>query len=152
MLPARTTRLEIDFTATALSMPERVRFRYRLVGQDPDWRETGGPRQAVYTNLAPGDYLFEVAAANEDGVWSLQPARAALRIDAAWTETAWFRLACALALLGAAWLLHRWRLARLAARLREKMLVRTHERERIARTCTTPSCRACRRWYCACTC
>ncbi|MDY0973607.1 triple tyrosine motif-containing protein [Massilia sp. CFBP9012] len=134
VLPARTTRLEIDFTATALSMPERVRFRYRLTGQDLDWRETSGPRQAVYTNLAPGDYLFEVVAANEDGVWSPQPARAALRIDAAWTQTLWFRLACALALLAAAWLLHRWRLARLAARLREKMLVRTRERERIART------------------
>jgi len=134
VLPARTDRLEIDFTATALSMPERVRFRYRLAGQDPDWRETSGPRQAVYTNLAPGDYLFEVGAANEDGVWSPQPARAALRIDAAWTQTPWFRLGCALALLGAAWLLHRWRLARLAARLREKLLVRAHERERIART------------------
>lgn len=88
----------------------------------------------MYTNLAPGDYLFEVAAANEDGVWSPQPARAALRIEAAWTQTLWFRLACALGLLAAAWLLHRWRLARVAARLREKMLVRTRERERIART------------------
>lgn len=134
VLPARTTRLEIDFTATALSMPERVRFRYRLVGQDAHWREASGARQAVYTNLAPGDYLFEVAAANEDGVWSPQPARAALRIEAAWTQTLWFRLACALGLLAAAWLLHRWRLARVAARLREKMLVRTRERERIART------------------
>ncbi|AWL07222.1 ATP-binding protein [Massilia oculi] len=134
VLPARTTRLEIDFTATALSMPERVRFRYRLAGQDADWREASGPRQAVYTNLAPGDYLFEVSAANEDGVWSRQPAQAALRIEAAWPQTLWFRLACAILLLGTAWLLHRWRLARLAARLREKMLVRTRERERIART------------------
>ena len=37
-------------------------------------------------------------------------------------------------MLAAAWLLHRWRLARLASLLREKMLVRTRERERIART------------------
>ena len=134
VLPPHTTRLEIDFTAAALSMPERVRFRYRLVGQDDDWRDGSGPRQAVYTNLAPGDYRFEVIAANEDGVWSARPAQAAMRIEAAWTQTSWFRLACALTIVGAAWLLHRWRLARLAARLGEQMRVRTRERERIART------------------
>ena len=138
ILPARTARLEIDFTATALTMPERVRFRYRLVGQDRGWRETAGLRQAVYTNLAPGAYTFEVSAANEDGVWSPQPARASFQIEPAFTQTAWFMPACVLAALAAAWLLHRWRLARLASRLhanldlrlRERML----ERERIART------------------
>jgi len=134
VLPARTTRLEIDFTAAALSIPERVRFRYRLRGQDGDWRESTGVRQAVYTNLAPGAYTFEVSAANEDGVWSAQPARAALRIEPAWNQTGWFKLACLLAVLGAAWALHRWRLGRLATGLAEQMRVRTHERERIART------------------
>ena len=138
VLPPRTTRLEIDFTATALSMPERVRFRYRLVGQDANWRDAGGVRQAVYTNLAPGAYVFEVHAANEDGVWSPQPARADFRIEPAPTQTAWFRLACGLALLAAAWLLHRWRLKRLEARLRAdvdlRLRARALERERIART------------------
>ena len=134
VLPARTTRIEIDFTATALSIPERVRFRYRLAGQDGAWRESTGIRRAVYTNLAPGAYTFEVSAANEDGVWSAQPARAALRIEPAWNQTWWFRLACLLGILGAAWALHRWRLLRLASALAQQMRVRTHERERIART------------------
>lgn len=134
VLAPHTDRLEIGFTATALSMPERVRFSYRLLGQDEDWREPSAARQAVYTNLAPGDYRFEVKAANEDGVWSAQPAHIALRIEPAWTQTLWFRLACTLAVLAAAWLLHRWRLARLAARLKEQMRVRIRERERIART------------------
>lgn len=134
VLPARTTRLEIDYTATALSMPERVRFRYRLVGQDDDWRDAGGHRQAVYTNLAPGAYSFEVHAANEDGVWSVQPARAAFRIEPAFTQTMAFKLAWVVAVLAAAWLLHRWRLQRVATRLREHLTVRMLERQRIART------------------
>ncbi|QBI02301.1 sensor histidine kinase [Pseudoduganella albidiflava] len=133
-LPARVPRLEIDFTATALSMPERVRFRYRLVGQDGAWRDAGGLRQAVYTNLAPGAYTFEVIAANEDGVWSPRPASVALSIEAAFTQTLWFKLACALAAVAAIWLLHRWRLARVAARLHNDLKVRMLERERIART------------------
>lgn len=134
VLPAGTSRLEIDFTATALSMPERVRFRYRLVGQDRAWRDAGNVRQAVYTNLAPGAYTFEVIAANEDAVWSPQPARVSLRIEAAYTQTLWFKLACAIALLLSAWLLHRWRLAWVATRLRSDLQVRMRERERIART------------------
>ncbi|MDT1862349.1 hypothetical protein FPK50_22620, partial [Acinetobacter baumannii] len=68
VLPSGSDRLEIGFTATALSIPERVRFRYRLAGQDDQWRDAGTLRQAVYTNLAPGAYTFEVRAANEDGV------------------------------------------------------------------------------------
>jgi len=134
VLPARTTRLEIEFTATALSIPERVRFRYRLTGLDSEWRESAGPRRAVYTNLAPGAYTFEVHASNEDGIWSGQPAQADLRIEPAWSQTRWFKLTCLLALLSAVWALHRWRLARLSARLVEQMRVRTLERERIART------------------
>ncbi|MFY8195780.1 MAG: hypothetical protein ACOVKV_11910, partial [Novosphingobium sp.] len=31
-LPVGTSRVEIDYTATSLAVPERVRFRYRLVG------------------------------------------------------------------------------------------------------------------------
>jgi len=134
VLPARTPRLEIDFTATALSMPERVRFRYRLLGQDRDWRDAGNVRQAVYTNLAPGAYTFEVIAANEDGVWSPEPARAALRIQAAFTQTLPFQLACAFVLLAIGWALHRWRLRLVARRLHHDVKVRMLERERIART------------------
>ena len=133
-LPAHTPRLQIDFTATALSMPERVCFRYRLVGQDRVWRDAGGQRQAVYTNLAPGGYTFEVTAANEDGVWSPRPASATFSVQAAFTQTLWFKLACAATALAAIWLLHRWRLARLAARLHDDLKVRMLERERIART------------------
>ncbi|WP_338770851.1 ATP-binding protein [Massilia sp. METH4] len=134
VLPARTSRLEIEFTATALSMPERVRFRYRLAGQDSGWRDSGGARQAVYTNLGPGAYIFEVSAADEDGVWSPRPARLALSIQAAFTQTWWFKLACAVVALAAAWLLHRWRLALVAAGLHKDLRVRLLERERIART------------------
>jgi hypothetical protein len=36
-LPPRTTNLQIDYTALSLSVPEKVRFRYRLQGVDKDW-------------------------------------------------------------------------------------------------------------------
>ena len=53
-LPVETTALRIDYTALSLSIPERVRFRYQLVGSDTGWQDVGGRREAFYTNLGPG--------------------------------------------------------------------------------------------------
>ena len=49
------------------SVPERVRFRYRLEGVDSDWQNAGTRREAFYTNLPPGKYHFQVIACNEEG-------------------------------------------------------------------------------------
>ncbi|MRX06666.1 hypothetical protein GJ697_02320 [Pseudoduganella sp. FT25W] len=133
-LPAHTDNLEFDFTAAALTIPERVRFRYRLIGLDSGWREAGAARQAFYTNLGPGDYRFEVMAANEDGVWSSTAAATAFRIAPSLTQTVWFRLGCGLAAVAALWLLYRWRVAAAMARVGERLQERATERERIART------------------
>ena len=62
--------LAIDYTALSLVAPERVLFRYRLEGRDPDWQEAGARRRAFYNDLAPGDYRFRVIACNNSGVWN----------------------------------------------------------------------------------
>ncbi|SEN51023.1 Histidine kinase [Duganella sp. CF517] len=133
-LPKHTDNLQIDFTAAALSIPERVRFRYRLLGLEGSWREAGGRRQAFYTNLGPGDYRFEVSAANEDGIWSVAPASLSFSIAPAPTQTVWFKLACAAACLAALYLLYLARLAQVTARIADRLRERVSERERIART------------------
>jgi signal transduction histidine kinase/ligand-binding sensor domain-containing protein len=133
-LPRHTRNLRLDFTAAVLSVPERARFRTRLIGQDHEWRETGGLRQAFYTNLGPGDYRFEVMAANEDGLWSLAPASLAFRIAPAFYQTSWFKLACAALLAAGLYLLYLRRLAQMTTRVVERMRERLDERERIART------------------
>jgi ligand-binding sensor domain-containing protein len=45
-LPTDVSSLQIDYTATSLMAPERVRFRYRLDGVDKTWVEAGARRQA----------------------------------------------------------------------------------------------------------
>ena len=133
-LPKHTHNLRIDFTAAVLSVPERARFRTRLIGQDHEWRESGGRRQAFYTNLGPGDYRFEVMAANEDGVWSEAPASLGFHIAPAFYQTVWFKLACAALAAGGLYLLYLRRLSLMTARVVERMRERLDERERIART------------------
>ncbi|WP_164557753.1 hypothetical protein HF313_19055 [Massilia atriviolacea] len=132
-LPAGTQRLQLDYTALSLSMPERVGFRFRLDGQDAGWSDAGTRRSAFFTGLGPGNYRFQVQASNEDGVWSETGAVLAFSIAPTVTETVWFRAACVLIAVLLLWGLYRWRMRRLAARIQGRLQVQVDERERIAR-------------------
>jgi signal transduction histidine kinase len=128
-----TSKLEIDYTATSLQTPERVRFRYRLDGVDKDWVDAGGRRQAFYTNLGPGTYRFQVIASNNDGVWNTKGAAASFGIAPTWWQTWAFKALVALALGAGLWMLYRLRLRQVSGRLHARLQERLDERERIAR-------------------
>ena len=132
-LPQRTKSLAISYTALSLSIPERVRFRYRLEGVDAGWQEAGTRRQAFYTNLGPGSYRFRVIAANDDGVWNDTGAALEFSIEPAFTETAWFRAVCVLLALALLYGFYRWRLVLTKVRMQERLQAQLAERERIAR-------------------
>jgi len=134
ILPAGTRDLQIAYTAPSFTMPERVRFRYKLEGVDDDWRDAGPRRTAYYTRLGPGRYRFAVSAANEDGVWNPTGAALDVTIAPTFVQGAPFKALCAALLALAAWLLYRLRLRRVTLQLRRLLQERAGERERIART------------------
>ncbi|MQA41158.1 histidine kinase [Rugamonas sp. FT29W] len=132
-LPAGTQNLQIDFTAMSLSIPERVRVRYRLAGLDHAWQEATGRRQAYYTNLAPGKYRFEVIASNEDNLWNTKGAALEIDIPPTFIQSGWFKLllaALGILLLYSAYAL---RIRYLTQRMQESLQARLAERSRIAR-------------------
>ena len=102
-LPPRTTDVQIDYTALSLSVPEKVRFRYRLEGVDKGWQDAGTRREAFYTRLGPGKYHFRVIACNNDGVWNEEGAHLDFTIAPAWYQTIWFRGLYVLAFLALLW-------------------------------------------------
>lgn len=110
LVPAGTRRVELGFTAFALTAPERVHFRYRLEGYDEDWNDAGSQRRVAYTALAPGDYTFAVEACNEDGVWNPLPTELLLWIEASWWQTWTFRVLAVLAIAALLALGHRYRI------------------------------------------
>jgi signal transduction histidine kinase len=132
-LPPHPGRLQIDYTALSLTMPERMRFLYLLEGVDDGWQDGGTSRSAVYTDLGPGDYLFRVRASNNDGVWSMGDAVLRFHVAPAMVQTTWFRLLCAALCLLALWGLYALRMAQVARQLRQQLEARIKERERIAR-------------------
>ena len=106
-LPPGRKRLEFHYTALSLLEPARVAFRYRLEPFDEGWVDAGGRRVAYYTNLPPGPYRFQVAAANNDGVWNEQGAGLAFAQKPRFTQTSWFYVLCAAGAVLFGFFLHR---------------------------------------------
>lgn len=132
-LPTGEREVVFSFTAPVLTDAVKARFRYRLVGFQDAWRETGLNREASYTNLSPGQYDFEVMAANNDGVWSTSVDRVHLVVPAYFYETLWFRLVVALSLVLVIYYLLRLHTARTSQRVRDRLQAQALEREKIAR-------------------
>jgi diguanylate cyclase (GGDEF)-like protein len=118
-LPAGPHKLEVHYAGLSLRIPERVRYRHRLRGFDPDWIDAGSSRLAVYSNLAPGDYRFEVEASS-GGPWSGRLAALPIGVVPAYWQTTGFRLASIGALALLLWAIFRWRVGQ--ARANERRL------------------------------
>ena len=131
-LPATPQRVMFSYAGVSLSVPERVRFRYRLDGFDRGWSEPVAAREAIYTNLGPGSYRFRVIATNSEGFWNGAEATLGFDIAPLFWQTWWFRLAGLLAcvLITVAW--YRLRMRRFAAQLNGRFEARLAERARIA--------------------
>jgi signal transduction histidine kinase len=132
-LPVHTTDLAIEYGAGSLTVPERVRFRYKLEGSDREWQDVGTRREALYTNLRPGRYTFRVTASNNDGVWNDTGASIDFTIAPAFYQTRWFYALCALACAAVLAALYRMRMHQVASQVRSRLEARLAERERIAR-------------------
>lgn len=132
-LPVHTTNVGFNYSAGSLTVPEHVRFRYKLEGSDRDWQDGGNGRDAHYTNLGPGRYTFRVTASNNDGVWNTAGASVLFEILPAFYQTKWFYALCGLVCLTILTALYKLRMRQVATQVRGRLEARLGERERIAR-------------------
>jgi len=132
-LPPRVRDLTIRYTALSLVVPEKVHFRFKLEGQDKDWREVVNQRRVEYSNLPPGNYRFHVIACNNSGVWNEEGASLDFAIAPAYYQTNWFRALCVLTFLAMLWTVYQLRVRQLAHQFNMTLEARVGERTRIAR-------------------
>ena len=132
-LPPHPQGIEIAYTALSLTIPERVRFRYKLEGIDKDWQDPGSRRLALYTHLPAGGYHFRVIASNNDGVWNEQGAELQFSIAPAFYETWSFKVAMGVMVVLAVLWGVRSRIGHIRRQLEVLHAERLSERERIAR-------------------
>jgi signal transduction histidine kinase/ligand-binding sensor domain-containing protein len=132
-VPAGVRDLSFDFTALSLVVPENVRFRVKLEGQDQGWRELVNQRQVRYTNLAPLTYRFRVLAANNSGVWNEDGATLEFSIAPAYYQTRWFAVLVGASAFVILWAGYRVRVRQVARVYQRRLDERVNERTRIAR-------------------
>jgi signal transduction histidine kinase/ligand-binding sensor domain-containing protein len=132
-IPVGKGQVEIHYTSPGLRAPNRLRFRYQLVGFDKQWEQPGARRVAYYTHLPPGHHRFRVAAEYMDGGGAAPSAELTFYLRPRFHQTLLFRVACVLAAAllaaGAVWL----RLRRMREREGE---LRTRVDERTAELAT----------------
>jgi signal transduction histidine kinase/DNA-binding response OmpR family regulator len=77
-----------EFVTLDFTNPVRNQYAHKMEGVDPDWVYTNATRRYVtYTRLDPGEYLFRVKAANNEGVWNEAGAVLKITIMPPWWRT-----------------------------------------------------------------
>jgi ligand-binding sensor domain-containing protein len=113
LIPAGRTQFEFHFTGLSYTAPDNVRFQYKLDGLQKDWVDAGMSRVATYNYLPPGEYKFQVRAANNDGVWNETGATVAFKLLPNFWQRWWFRALVAMLIGGLAWFVYYVRMTRL---------------------------------------
>ncbi|HEY5612414.1 MAG TPA: diguanylate cyclase [Lysobacter sp.] len=122
-LPENARDLSFEFTVLSFQDPESNSLQYRLRGYDRDWLDSDNLRRNTrYTNLPPGDYVFEVRGRNNAGLRSLAPAQLPFSVKPRFQETPLFFVLLGLLLAttvfaGYRYQQHRYRLQRRALEL-----------------------------------
>ncbi|SHI59552.1 two-component regulator propeller domain-containing protein [Pseudozobellia thermophila] len=117
----------IEFVGVNYTRPGKNQYAYYLEGLEESWNFVGNTRSATYTNLSPGDYVFMLKAANNDGVWSESTKTLTLTVLPPWWKTN-LAITCYIVLLGLA-LIFAFRLTR--ERIREKRMVQVERAKRM---------------------
>ncbi len=99
-VPPGDGQLEFHYSTPNFRAPQRVTFKYRLLGFDRDWVDAGKRRTAFYTNIPPARYRFQVIASNGEGSWSAPSTLLDLQLRAHFYQTFWFYCLCLLSSIG----------------------------------------------------
>lgn len=94
-LRPRENFFSLEFSAQGFTLGRQNRFRYRLKGFEDEWIDAKERRYANYTNVPGGPYVFQLQAANNEGVWNEEIFELPIRIAIPWWKQIWFFFAFA---------------------------------------------------------
>ncbi len=109
-LSYRESVFSFEFSALIYNNPLKNRYAYMMEGFDKDWIYCGSRRQATYTNLDPGNYVFWVKGSNNDGIWNETGTSVNIRITPPFWKTFWFKGLGLISIAGATGLTYKQRI------------------------------------------
>lgn len=126
------SNFRIKYTVPTFRAPNRVRFKYKLVGFDTKWVDSGHSREAVYTNIPAGRYTFKVSAFYNPNRAETTTTELIIIKEPKLSETVWFWLIMMVLLVLLLYGIFRWRIHKLRmdrAILEKVVRQRTHDLE-----------------------
>jgi ligand-binding sensor domain-containing protein/two-component sensor histidine kinase len=131
--------LELKAQALHFANPDRVNYRYRLIGFQDTWTPAGKQNSIRYQHLPPGNYQFQITADNGYGSWNENPATLDLIITPKWWQRSWVPWFGLLMLIAIGALIYKVRISKISKRQalqeafsRELLVTQEAERKRIA--------------------
>lgn len=91
-LKPQQSSFSITFTVPNYLSAQHNTFAYKLDGFDKEWNYTNDMRTVYYSNLPPGEYTFNVKAANSDGKWNENATTLKIRVQPHWWNTVLARI------------------------------------------------------------
>ncbi len=108
-----------EFSTLDYLFPGYVQFQYRKIPGSPEWMLTSGDKNfAVFANLKPGDYTFEVKGSDRFGRWSQPKTLAVTIVPSLWLSRT-FILLYLVIFVSATW--YAYRVYRNRRRLRNEL-------------------------------
>ncbi|NNJ52404.1 MAG: response regulator, partial [Ignavibacteriaceae bacterium] len=104
--------LRFDFVGLHFGEPEKNQYKYMLENFDNEWIDAGTQRNATYTNLDAGEYVFRITACNRDGVWNEEGASLNIIIPPPFWATWWAYSFYVLFVLGVLYNIRKYELSR----------------------------------------
>ena len=127
--------INIKFAALLFHSNELIRYAYKMEGIDNDWVYCNYKRNAPYTNLPPGHYVFSVKAESPEGIWNDTPTLLFIIVAPPFWQTWWFYCAEMIAgIVFVFWVVRLYTARKLALQKSEfeKLQAVSYERTRIA--------------------
>jgi ligand-binding sensor domain-containing protein/serine phosphatase RsbU (regulator of sigma subunit) len=89
-LPYDKNHITFDFIGVCQTNPNKVKYMFKLEGQDENWFDPTYKNEITYSSLQPGKYTFFLKAMNNDGVWNKEPLQFSFKVLPPWYRTWWF--------------------------------------------------------------
>ncbi len=128
-LPHHRNSLSFEFAALNYAGGSKNRYAYRMTGVDEDWVLPGNRRFANYTNLGPGNYVFEVTLTQGIHVAEETIKSISIRIHPPFWQTWWFIALSILLFFLLLYAYHQYRISRVIAlvNLRNEIATDLHD-------------------------
>jgi ligand-binding sensor domain-containing protein len=107
----RQNMLSFEFAALNYTVPQKNQYVYKLEGADKNWTFSGSGRQATYSNLSGGNYVFHIKASNNDGVWNETGRSIFIHIAPPFWRAWWFKTLVIITIIFSVYLFYRRRIA-----------------------------------------